>query len=426
MHFGVNYTPSDNWFHAWLNPNWESIKQDFKDIASIGMDHVRIFPLWPHLQPNRTWINRDGICDVRKMVRLAGESGLDVYVDIFQGHLSSFDFLPSWLVSWHRRNMFTDPEVVAAEAELIKVLVLELLQEPAFTGITLGNEVNQFSAAPHPAPMTLTAAESERWLDTLLDTARAEKAPHVFYSVNDAVWFTRNHPFTPVQSATKGDFTTVHAWVFNGIAERYGSHSSELDTYALYLAELAHAFSSDLSRPVWVQEIGAPQNVLTPEQCPEFCVNSIKHLADSSHIWGVTWWCSHDVPSKFGDFPFFEHSLGLFDEHGNLKPIGEAYAESAAKYRSSPAPAPRTNAVVIPTKLDGNPADPATLAPGGSVCEQWMSAQSAGRRPTLLTDVVAADEARCAALSITNFEPEITPVPSQFYNAVSDPAFNQI
>lgn len=43
MRFGVNYTPSHDWFHAWLNPNWESISSDFKQISSLGLDHVRIF-----------------------------------------------------------------------------------------------------------------------------------------------------------------------------------------------------------------------------------------------------------------------------------------------------------------------------------------------------------------------------------------------
>lgn len=108
MKFGVNYTPSHGWFHAWLDPDWDGIDNDLKQISELGMDHVRIFPIWPYLQPNRTWINKKGVADVRRMVHIAGEHGLDAYVDVFQGHLSSFDFLPSWLVTWHAGNMFTD------------------------------------------------------------------------------------------------------------------------------------------------------------------------------------------------------------------------------------------------------------------------------------------------------------------------------
>ena len=93
MKFGVNYTPSHGWIHAWLDPDWDGIDNDLKQISELGMDHVRIFPIWPYLQPNRTWINKKGVADVRRMVHIAGEHGLDAYVDVFQGHLSSFDFL---------------------------------------------------------------------------------------------------------------------------------------------------------------------------------------------------------------------------------------------------------------------------------------------------------------------------------------------
>lgn len=123
MRFGVNYTPSHGWFHFWLDPDWPSVEEDMRRIRNLGMDHVRVFPVWPYLQPNRTWINRKAIADVRHMVHIAGEQGMDAYVDVFQGHLSSFDFLPSWLVTWHRGNMFEDADAVKAE----KTLVAELL-----------------------------------------------------------------------------------------------------------------------------------------------------------------------------------------------------------------------------------------------------------------------------------------------------------
>ena len=30
MKFGVNYTPSHGWFHAWLDPDWDGIDNDLK------------------------------------------------------------------------------------------------------------------------------------------------------------------------------------------------------------------------------------------------------------------------------------------------------------------------------------------------------------------------------------------------------------
>ena len=261
MKFGVNYTPSHGWFHAWLDPDWDGIDNDLKQISELGMDHVRIFPIWSYLQPNRTWINKKGVADVRRMVHIAGEHGLDAYVDVFQGHLSSFDFLPSWLVTWHAGNMFTDADAVAAERELVKTMTDELSKEPAFKGLTLGNEVNQLSDRPHPTKMSATSQQIDAWLNALLPAVAGE-GHNALYSVNDGTWFIDGHPFTPVQSATKGDMTVIHSWVFNGIAQGYGATSEECSSYALYLAELAKAFGKDSERPVWLQEVGAPENVL--------------------------------------------------------------------------------------------------------------------------------------------------------------------
>ena len=50
----------------------------------------------------------------------------------------------------------------------------ELSKEPAFKGLTLGNEVNQLSDRPHPTKMSATDRQIDAWLDALLPTAAGE------------------------------------------------------------------------------------------------------------------------------------------------------------------------------------------------------------------------------------------------------------
>ncbi|GMA86787.1 hypothetical protein GCM10025868_20370 [Angustibacter aerolatus] len=88
--------------------------RDLDAVAALGLDHVRLFPLWSLLQPNRTLIRERALADVRAVAEVAQRSGLDVSVDVVQGHLSSFDFLPAWVTTWHTRNLFTDDDVVEA------------------------------------------------------------------------------------------------------------------------------------------------------------------------------------------------------------------------------------------------------------------------------------------------------------------------
>ena len=88
------------------------------------------------------------------------------------------------------------------------------------------------------------------------------------HSEYDAVWYENEHAFPPEHAARMGAMTTVHSWVFNGTAQRYGSLSPESVHHAEYLIELAKAHAEDPQRPVWLQEVGAAQPEITAEQAP--------------------------------------------------------------------------------------------------------------------------------------------------------------
>ena len=383
VRFGVNYTPRQGWFHSWLDLDLDAVGEDLAAIAALGADHVRLFPLWPLLQPNRTLIRPRALEDVRAVVDVAASVGLDAVVDVVQGHLSSFDFVPSWLLTWHRRNKFTDPEVVAATAALVREVARAVADAPNLVGLTLGNEVNQFSASNHPDSDSVTVAEAEAWTRTLLDAAR-EGAPAGMHTVAnyDAAWFMDDHAFTPDQSAQLGDATVVHSWIFDGTGQRYGARSHEVAHRAEYYLELARAFSPAPDRTLWLQEVGAPRSVLEEGDVPWFVRSTIENALDCPRLWGVTWWCSHDVSRDLADFPPLEHTLGLFDEHGRIKGAGEAFRDAVAAAKESTAPAPRGPAIELPVGPDPLLRRSAA-APGGSVFEAWMDASRDGQRPTV-------------------------------------------
>ncbi|GHH72460.1 hypothetical protein GCM10018793_09500 [Streptomyces sulfonofaciens] len=402
--FGVNYTPSRDWFHTWLAPDWDSIRRDFDGIASLGLDHVRIFPLWPVLQPNRTLIRSRALDDVRTMAELAAAAGLAPAVDVIQGHLSSFDYLPAWLTTWHARNMFTDAEAVQAQARLVGAVHEAVSDVRGFIGLTIGNELNQFSDRPHPNAMRIGPAEAEHWLGTLLAAVPAASPGLRAHAVYDAAWYLDGHPFLPAQASRLGDVTVIHSWIFNGTAQHYGGLSQESVRHAEYLGELSRAFAADVHRPVWLQEIGAPLNCLTARQAPDFCESAVRHAAATADFWGVTWWCSHDVHRDLGDFPALEYSLGLLDSDGAVKPVGRRFADVAAELRaSSPAAAPaRGTAVAIAVDDDDTPLSRAALAPGGAAFTAWHDLVRAGERPTFVTSRTAADPAALRARGVTS------------------------
>lgn len=391
MRFGVNYTPSRGWFHHWLNLDLGQVRDDLDGLAALGADHVRIFALWPLLQPHRGLISSRGIDDLCAVADTAAEAGLDVTIDVLQGHLSSFEFYPAWTVTHHERNIFTSPEVVRAQADLLRAVGTAIADRDHVLGLSLGNEPNNMTGR-NPA----TAAEIDRWLDELLAACRAA-APDKLHVHNayDAVWYDPDHPFTPRASATKGALTITHPWVFSGnCALRYGPLAPEVTHLAEYSVELAKGHAASADRPVWVQEIGAPEPFIPAADAPEFAIRSVRNLLTCSGLWGVTWWCSHDVDRALADFPELEYTLGLLSNDRRRKPLAEAYAELT---RLPHQPVSRPVALL----LDDDPSRRAVAGPGGAFFETWMAAARDGERLAITTTTQAADEALLAARGIT-------------------------
>lgn len=397
--FGANYTPSQGWFHHWLDFDIDAVRADLDAIAALGLDHIRVFPIWPYFQPNRTFIRPRAVEQLVALADAAAERGLDVNVDGLQGHLSSFDFLPAWTQTWHRRNIFTDPDVVEGEAAYLRTLAAALADRPNFIGMTIGNEINQFSAGPHPDPDRITQEQAGEWLRRVL-AACEEGAPgklhlHAEY---DAAWYQDDQPFTPAQAARLGGATAVHSWVFNGTAQRHGREGVATAHHAAYMIELSKAWADDPHRPVWLQEVGAPAPLIPAEHAASFTEATVEEALDCADVWGVTWWCSHDVSRSLADFPELEYSLGLLTNDGRVKPGGEVLGRLAKEWRGREyVPAVRTTAVVVDDATEVRSA----CAPGGEVFEAFMSLVAEGVRPTTVLASRAGDAACLAERGIT-------------------------
>src|SRR5271165_830168 len=75
--FGVNYTPSRNWWFCWNDWDAWSIVRDLDAIAVLGADHLRIMLVWPFFQPNPKWVSTAHLERLDQLLRLMGERRLD-------------------------------------------------------------------------------------------------------------------------------------------------------------------------------------------------------------------------------------------------------------------------------------------------------------------------------------------------------------
>ena len=371
--FGANYVPSAGWFYSWLDYDGAAVRRDFADLAGMGLDHVRVFPVWPWIQPNRAIIREQAIADLLDTIDAAAEHGLTVAVDLIQGHLSSFDFLPSWVLTWHKSSLFEDSTVRDGLTAYVDAVARAVATKPNVFAITLGNEVNNLWPDSSTTPETSAA-----WAQELLTTVK-KAAPDVLalHSLFDDAWYQADHPFHPVDVVELGDLSTVHSWVFNGVSRVDGPLGPATLTHADYLIELAK--SLDPHRPVWLQEIGVPGPDIPVDLQAEFTRRTVELVLPNPALYGVTWWSSHDIDRRLLDFPDREYDLGLFTVDHQRKPAAQALADVIAEVQANGLMQQEAaTTLTAPINLRTEPGRRAEVAPGSEFHLRWVEARAAG------------------------------------------------
>lgn len=382
LRFGVNYTPSQNWWYCWLDWDRRSIQADLQAVAQLGMDHIRIQCLWPYFQPEANHLSAAALGRLEELLDIAGDCGLDVQVTVLNGWLSGFIFRPSWQ---RDRNMFTDPFMIEAEKRLFSGLAESVGVHPRFMGFDLGNELGvlQFYNGE-----SVSMCQADAWQATIFEHLEhvAPGKMHV-NGVDHLHWF-RDAGFSRRALASLGALTSVHTWIgFTGFLDRYGAFSSGCLGLPEYSVELAKAYHRDSRRPVWVQEFGAQTAWMDESRFPEFAEQTIRRAVTCSGLWGLTWWSSHDLPRHFRDFDPGEYINGLLTPENQVKPIGARVADLIAEFKQHPpVPAPRPTALVLPDDLiDASGQGVWRLA------DAFTRALDAGIRPAIVLESRSSD-----------------------------------
>jgi hypothetical protein len=147
---------------------------------------------------------------------------------------------------------------------------------------------------------------------------------------------------------------------------------------------------------VWLQEFGAPAPDIPADLAGRFTTATIENVWHNPALFGITWWCSHDIDRTLLDFPDREYDLGLFTVDHQRKPAAQAIAElisAGARVQTS------RPALVCPV----DPAEPSTrdaLAPGSPFHRSWV-ARRAGGPVAIVAPGRAADAGYLNARGIT-------------------------
>jgi endo-1,4-beta-mannosidase len=393
--FGVNYIPSRGWLYSWLDWNDASTKADLEAIAALGCDHIRIQCLWPVFQPNPALVNNTALGHLEGLLSHANDAGLDAIVTVLNGWMSGTDYRPHWLID--SKSLFTDQDTLRAERDLIRALAERIGQHPRFVGFDIANEPNVISSS---ARNRATRDEGDRWVAMLLDHCE-EVAPRKIHcvGVDHAPWLTDQAIFSRALLARTGSVTAIHAWpFFTGALKRYGEAGVGTIHLSEYMLELAKAYHADPARPVWLQEFGIAPSWVDTTSTSDFLEQATLAAAGVDNLWGITWWCSHDIDRTLRGFDELEYDLGLLDVRNEPKVTGERFCAVAHRIRSEQSagpPMPRRVALVLPQEA----------TPDLAFADAYFALVADGVRPAIVREEDANDSGLLELRGITELAP---------------------
>lgn len=319
--FGVNYTPSHNWWFCWNDWDPDPIKRDLDAISAIGADHMRIMLIWPFFQPNPSWVSTAHLDRLNQLLSMMAQCGLDALVTVFTGQLSGWFFLPPFRSQGS--SIYTDPKIWAAQELLIRELARNLKLHENIIGFDFGNEMNTC--------WTASTQVGDAWMAKMFSLMGSEYPSGMHVNGTDhQPWFL-DTTFSPQALAAK-PFPVMHAYPYWTKALKYGG---PMDPPSIHLlsafAALIRAYAADSRKRVWAGEFNTCIESLTDTEQAKWLELAVVSAVESGVSW-FTYWDSHDVASKFM-FDSLEYRLGLLTNGGKVKEQGRMFGELARAYR---------------------------------------------------------------------------------------------
>lgn len=340
--FGVNYTPSHNWWFCWNDWNIDPIRRDLDALAALSVDHLRIFPIWPFFQPNATWVSTAHLDRLSQLLGEMQARGMDAVVAVFTGQLSGPRFLPSFNKA--DAEFYTDKNMWLSQELYVRALASMMKSHPNIIGFDFGNEMETCWSAP--------LSVGDAWMArmfALMDDAYPSGL-HLNGASYDS-WF-REATFSPKALAAT-PIPVMHSYPYWSDSLKYGGPMDPPSTRLMpAFAALIRSYAGTANKPVWAAEFNTCIEELPEKQQAAWLDKAVNEAIAEGVCW-YTYWDSHDTNRKY-KFNTLEYSLGLFTNDGRLKDQGVVFKQLADAYRGKPVVIPSRKLARPPTTLNDN------------------------------------------------------------------------
>ncbi|HWE87405.1 MAG TPA: hypothetical protein VG267_20835 [Terracidiphilus sp.] len=350
--FGVNYTPSHNWWFCWNDWDPSPIQRDLDAIAALGADHLRIMLVWPFFQPNPKWVSSAHLERLDQLLTLMGQRNLDALITVFTGQLSGWYFLPSF--NRLSDGFYTTPLMWDAQELLIRALARTMAPHANIIGFDFGNELNTCWSAPMPA--------GDAWMARMFALMNEALPAHLHVNgVDHNPWF-KEETFSP-QALAAARFPVMHCYPWWTGALKYGGAMDPPSVKLLAaMAALIRSYAGTQQKPVWAGEFNTCVEALPEKGQAEWLEKAVTAAIEQGVSW-FSYWDSHDVDRKFSFNPL-EYTLGLLTNDGRVKAQGRTFKALAEAYRGKP--------VQYPTATLPQPPKDRTIAGTWQWINEWL------------------------------------------------------
>ncbi len=326
---GANYVPSHDW-HTTLE-NWDAsaVDADLAALSRLGVKCLRVFPLWPLLQPAPDRIDAVKLDRLAALLDIAHRHGLVVQVSPLTGWMSGLTFVPSWADG----NIFTDERIVAGEERLVRAVATRLRGHPALASWDFGNEINVLVDL---MKLEVTPGQVDAWMQRIY---RAFKEADPATPATNGIGTGFDPRFNTRAIARSSDFLSVHSYPQ---FHRSNLLDPPLGMRSTYSVNFITAWAMAEGKPVLMQETGASEDQATPHDIARYLrLTLASSWAEGAA--GYFWWCTHDIRPGYrvridGFFPKYslksqqdgrlsamEQSLGLLGVDNHEKPSAVEY-----------------------------------------------------------------------------------------------------
>ncbi|XWX04585.1 cellulase family glycosylhydrolase [Aggregatilineales bacterium SYSU G02658] len=377
---GVNYWPRRKAMYWWSNFDLAEVQEEFRLIADLGLNVVRIFLLWDDWQPTPDAVSADCLRHFGQVCDVAASYGLGLDVTFFTGHMSGPNWSPRWLLddaappaSPHirqvissgqivpslYRNMFHDPQALTASRLLLKTVVREYHNHDAIWMWNLGNEPDLF-AHPH------TAEAGRAWVREMVALIRSIDPEHPITCGLHVASLLEDNGLRVHDVYAETDVAVMHGypmyipWARHNLDPDFVPFTCALVSALCGKPCLAEEWGGctapagrDSETWEWVSYGGQPRTqFMASERALAEYVEAVLPRLQQVGATGAMLWCFADYHESLWDRPpcdphgaTHERHFGLVRPDGTLKPHAEVIRRFA---QAQPCVLPAERTVTLP------------------------------------------------------------------------------